>query len=295
MRRTLRFVGLTVVVLLMGAPWAAAQKTKQIFLRVAGANGAPVTDLKATEVKVLEDDMPCKILKVEPAGPIKLQVLVDNGPVNTDPITSLREGLQQFFEKLPEGVEASLYTTAPQGRAIVKNTPDRKKLIDGIAVITPDRGTGAFFESLLDAVDRVDHDKAPGIPTIVVIGSNAGLERISDRDIPDIQEKIIKDGIRVDVVISMGGTNTSSTSGTQLEIGTALARLSGGHFENINSTTRLATLIPEFGQLIALNATAQQNQYRVTYEPQGKRNSSVKVGVSVSRDGTTVTTSRDGR
>jgi hypothetical protein len=295
MRRTLRYVALTVVVLLMGAPWAAAQKTKQIFLRVAGANGAPVTDLKATEVKVLEDDMPCKILKVEPAGPTKLQVLVDNGELNTNPINNLRDGLRAFFEKLPEGVEASLYTTAPQGRAIVKNTADRKKLIDGIAIIAPDRSTGAFFESLLDAVDRVDHDKAPGIPAIVALGTNAGLERIGDRDIPDIQEKIIRDGIRVDVVIMMGGTNTSSTSGTQLEIGTALARLSGGHFENINSTTRLATLIPEIGQLIMLNAAAQQNQYRVTYEPQGKRNSSVKVGVSVSRDGTTVVTSRDGR
>jgi hypothetical protein len=295
MHRTLRYVALTAVVLLMGAPWAAAQKTKQIFLRVADAKGVAVTDLKATEVRVLEDDMPCKILKVEPAGPIKLQVLVDNGPLNTDPITGLRDGLQKFFEQLPEGVEASLYTTAPQGRAIVKNTADRKKLIDGINVIAPDHGTGAFFESLLDAVDRVDHDKAPGIPTIVVLGTNAGLERISDRDIPDIQDKIIKDGIRVDVVLTMGGTNTSSTSGTQLEIGTALARLSGGHFENINSTSRLATLIPEYGQLILLNAAAQQNQYRVTYEPQGKRNSSVKVGVSVSREGTTVTTSRDGR
>jgi hypothetical protein len=295
MRCTLRYLALTGIMLLMGAPWAAAQKTKQIFLRVADAKGAAVTDLKATEVKVLEDEMPCKILRVEPAGPIKLQVLVDNGPLNTDPITGLRDGLQKFFENLPDGVEAALYTIAPQGRAIVKNTPDKKKLLDGINVIAPDHGTGAFFESLLDAVDRVDHDKAPGIPTIVVLGTNAGLERISDRDIPDIQDKIIKDGIRINVVITMGGTNTSSTSGTQLEIGTALARLSGGHFENINSTSRLATLIPEIGQLVALNAAAQQNQYRVTYEPQGKRNSSVKVGVSVSRDGTTVTTSRDGR
>jgi hypothetical protein len=295
MRRTLRYIALTAVVLLMGAPWAAAQKTKQIFVKVVDAKGVAVTDLKATEVTVLEDNMPCKILKVEPAGPIKVQVLVDNGQLNTDPITSLRDGLQKFFEQLPEGVEASLYTTAPQGRAIVKNTADRKKLIDGVNIIAPDHGTGAFFESLLDAVDRVDHDKEPGISTIVVIGTNAGLERISDRDIPDIQQKIIKDGIRVDVVLTMGGTNTTSSSGTQLEIGTALARLSGGHFENINSTSRLATLIPEYGQLIMLNAAAQQNQYRVTYEPQGKRNSSVKVGVSVSRDGTTVTTSRDGR
>src|SRR5262252_195536 len=147
MHRTLRYVALTAVMLLMSAQWAAAQKTKQIFVKVTDAKGVAVTDLKATEVQVLEDDMPCKILKVEPAGPIKLQVLVDNGQLNTDPITSLRDGLQKFFEQLPEGVEASLYTTAPQGRAIVKNTADKKKLIDGIGLIAPDRGVGAFFES----------------------------------------------------------------------------------------------------------------------------------------------------
>src|SRR5262252_6165002 len=211
MHRTLRYTTLTLVLLLMSAPWAAAQKTKQIFLRVAGADGAPVTDLKATEVKVLEDEVPCKVLKVEPAGPLKLQVLVDNGEVNTNPITYLRDGLQKFFEKLPEGVEASLYATAPQGRAIVKSTSDKKKLIDGIGLIAPDRGVGAFFESLLDAVDRVDHDKAPGLPTIVVVGTTAGAEKTADVDGPEIQKKVVKDGIRVDVVITMGGVNTSTT------------------------------------------------------------------------------------
>src|SRR5215467_8270437 len=98
MHRTLRYASLTVVLLMIGAPWAAAQKTKQIFVRVAGANGAPVTDLKATEVKVLEDNVSCKVLRVEPAGPIKLQVLVDNGQLTTNPITHLHDGLQKFFE-----------------------------------------------------------------------------------------------------------------------------------------------------------------------------------------------------
>jgi hypothetical protein len=295
MHRTLRYTALTVVLLLIGAPWAAAQKTKQIFVRVAGANGAPVTDLKATEVKVLEDDVACKVVRVEPAGPIRLQVLVDNGQINTDPITNLREGLQKFFEKLPEGVEASLYTTAPQGRAIVKNTSDRKKLIDGIGLVAPDRGTGAFFESLLDAVDRAEHDKAPGLPTIVVIGTNAGIERTADRDIPDIQQKIVKDGIRLDVVISMGSGVNTNTTGNQREYGMSFAKMTGGGFEDITTTTRLATLLPEIAERIAQSAAAGQSQYRVIYEPQAKRNSTPDVGVDVTRAATTVKISFDGR
>jgi hypothetical protein len=294
MYRALRYIALTLVVLLTGVPWAAAQKTKQIFLRVAGANGSPVTDLKATEVKVLEDDVPCKVLKVEPAGPIKLQVLVDNGEINTNSIAYLRDGLQKFFETLPEGVEASLYATAPQGRAIVKNTSDKKKLIDGIGLIAPDRAVGAFFESLLDAVDRVDHDKAPGVPTIVVIGTDAGAEKTADRDSPEIQQKVVKDGIRVDVVITMGGVNTSTT-GTQREFGMAIAKQSGGNFEDIRTTTRLVTLLPEIAGRIAQSAAVGQNQYRVIYEPQAKRNSAPDVGVNVTRDATTVKISFDGR
>ena len=294
MYRTLRYTALTVVVLLTGAPWAAAQKTKQVFLRVAGANGAAVTDLKATEVKVLEDDVPCKVLRVEPAGPIKLQVLVDNGEINTNPITYLRDGLQKFFEKLPEGVEASLYATAPQGRAIVKNTSDKKKLIDGIGLIAPDRGVGAFFESLLDAVDRVEHDKAPGLPAIVVIGTNAGIEKTADRDAPEIQQKVVKDGIRIEVVITMGGVNTSTT-GTQQEFGMSMAKLSGGGFEETKTTTRLAKLLPEIAERIAQSAIIGQNQYRVIYEPQAKRNSTPNVGVDVTRDATTAKISFDGR
>jgi hypothetical protein len=293
MHRMLRDVALTVAALLTAAPWAAAQKTQQIFVRAIGANGTPISDLKAAEVSVTEDGVACKVLKVEPAGPTKLQLLVDNGPVNTTPINGLRDGLQGFFEKLPEGVDVSVYTTAPQSRPVLKNATDKKKLVDAIAIIAPDRGAGLFFESLLDAVDRVDRDKAPGLPLIVVVGSDVGAEEIKDRDIPDIQQKIIKDHIRIDVVLMQGGRNASSRSGLQPEIGMSVTKLSGGRYEFINSTTRLATLLPEIGERIAQGIARQGEQYRVTYEVAGKRGASPQVGVSVAR-GATVTTSFDG-
>jgi hypothetical protein len=294
MHRLLRYAAVMTTALFLSASATAAEKTQQLFLRATAPNGAPVTDLQASDVKVMEDGVACKVVKVEPAGPTKVQVLVDNGEIITNPINGLREGLQAFFQKLPEGVEVSLYTTAPQGRAVVKNVTDRKKLVDAIAVIAPDRGTGAFFESLLDAVDRVDHDKAPGFPTIVMVGSDVGVETIRDRDIPDIQQKIIRDGILIDVVLMLGGTNRSSGVGSQPEIGMVVTKLSGGRYDSINSTTRLATLLPEVGDQIAQIAAKQRNQYRVTYEPVSKRGTSPKVGVSVTRDAT-VSISRDGR
>jgi len=293
MHRILRYTAFIAVALWVAAPPAWAQKTQQIFIKVTGPNG-PIGDLQASDVKITEDDVACKVLKVEPAGPMKIQVLVDNGPVNTNPINPLRQGLQAFFEKLPEGVEASLYTTAPQGRPIVKATTDKKKLIAGIDIIAPDRGTGLFFETLLDAVDRVNRDKTPGFPLILVIGSDVGAENIKDNDATDMQQKIFKNLIAIHVVLVTGGSSGSSRSGAQLEIGMTVTKTSGGRFENINGVTRLATLLPEFGERIAQAAARQRDQYRITYEAPAKRNASAKIGVSVARDGT-VTTSLDGR
>jgi hypothetical protein len=293
MQRILRYTAFIAVAVWVAAPPLAAQKTQQLFVKVTGPSGA-ITDLQIGDVKVTEDDVACKVLKVEPAGPMKIQLLVDNGRVNTNPINGLRDGLQAFFEKMPEGVEMSLYTTAPQGRAIVKATTDKKKLIDGIALITPDRGAGAFFESLLDAVDRVNRDKTPGFPLIMIVGSDVGVEDIKDRDVQDVQQKIIKNAITIHVALMAGGSSESSRTGVQPEIGITVTKLTGGRYEVINAVTRLTTLLPEFGERIAQAAARQRNQFRITYEASAKRTASAKIGVVVAREGA-VTTSLDGR
>jgi hypothetical protein len=195
---------------------------------------------------------------------------------------------------MPDGVEMSMYTTAPQGRPIVKATTDKAKIIAGLDVITPDRGVGAFFESLLDAVDRVNRDKTPGFNLIMIVGSDAGGEAIKDRDLQDVQQKIIKNTITIHVALMTGGSNNSSRSGAQPEIARAVTGLTGGRYELINATTRLATLLPEFAERIAQTAEQQRNLFRVTYDAPAKRAASPHVGVAVSREGK-VTVSRDGR
>jgi hypothetical protein len=293
MHRILRYTAFIAIALWVAAPPAWAQKTQQIFIKVTGPNG-PIGDLQAGDVKVTEDDVACKVLKLEPAGSMKVQVLVDNGETNTNPITGLRDGLKAFFEKMPDGLEMSLYTTAPQGRAIVKPTTDKKKLIDGIGLIAPDRATGKFFESLLDATDRVSRDKAPGFPLIMIVGSDVGTEDIKDRDVQDVQQKIIKNAIAIHVVLMTGGSGQSSHTGSQPEIGMSVTKMTGGRYESINATSRLATLLPEFADRIAQAAVQQRDQFRVTYEAPAKRNATAKIGVAVGRDGT-VMTSLDGR
>ena len=272
------------------ALWAAdvdvlAQKQQQLFISLTAPDGTPVTNLQASDVSVTEDGVECKIVKLEPiTWPMKLQVLVDNGKPNTNPITSLRDGLKGLFEQIPDGVEMSMHVTAGSPRTVIKPTTDKQKLIDGIALIAPDNGAGMFFDALSEAAGRIEKDKSPNFPVILMVGSDFGTVRALDREFQKLQETIIKRAVTVHITVMAGGGGTSG-GGAQTEIGLAVTKLSGGRYENINSPTRLATLLPEFGKRIAESHARQSHQYRVTYERPANAKESPRIGAAVRRPG----------
>src|SRR5712691_1157136 len=153
----IRRVGLTIAVLLVGSAWRAdlalrAQQRNQVFLSVVDDSGAPVTNLEPGDVSVLEDGVACKIVKIDPIDwPMKMTVLVDNGRALSNSIGILRTALRGFFQEIPDGVEMSLLTLAPNPRWVVRPTADRQKLVTGIDLIAPDGGAGLFFDGLVEA------------------------------------------------------------------------------------------------------------------------------------------------
>ena len=267
-------------------PHLAAQKQQQIFVSLVAPNGTAVTDLQASDVSVTEDGVDCKIVKLEPINwPTKLQVLVDNGKANTNPINPLRDGLKALFEQMPDGVEMSLYATAGTPRPLVKPVIDRQKLIDGIGLIAPDSGVGMFFDALSEAAGRIDKDKASNFPVILMVASDLGRISAPDRDFQKLQDTILKRAVTVHVVM-MGGGGGTSGGGAQTEIGLAVTKLSGGRYENITTTNRLATLLPEFGKTIAESHARQSHQFRVTYERPAGAKDQPRIGAGIRREGT---------
>ena len=64
-----------------------------------------------------------KVLKVEPIDwPMKVTLLIDNGAGLGQALQQIRTGAKGLIEALPDGVETSLLTTAPQPRFIVRPT-----------------------------------------------------------------------------------------------------------------------------------------------------------------------------
>jgi hypothetical protein len=260
----------------------SAQKQQQVFISLTAPDGTPVTGLQASDVGVTEDDVNCKIVKVEPISwPTKLQVLVDNGKATTNPINPLRDGLKALFDQMPDGVEMSLYTTAGTPRPIVKPTTDKQKLLDGIGLIASDGGAGMFFDALSEAAGRIDKDKVPGFPVIVMVGSDTAKVRVLDQEFTKLQQIIIDHGVTTHVIVMTSGTSL----GTQAEIGLTVTKLSGGRYEGITAPTRLTTLLTELGKRIADSQARQSHQYRITYERPANPKAQPNIGAVVKREG----------
>jgi hypothetical protein len=285
MRRTIWCLAAALCLVLQGTESRiAAQKQGQVFMALTGSDGKPVTDLQAGEVSVTEDDVSCKIVKVEAVNwPIKLHVLVDNGRPNTNPINPLRDGLKGLFEAMPDGIEMNMYVTAGTPRPLVRPTTERQKLLDGIGLIAPDSGVGAFFDAIFEAANRIDRDKAPNFPVILVVGSDLGRLQVSDRDYQKLQEIILRRAITIHVIMMGSGTLSSTGGAGHTEIGLNLTKMSGGRYENIATATRLATLLPELAKKIAEQHARQQNQFRITYERPANAKPQARIGASITR------------
>jgi hypothetical protein len=85
----------------------------------------------------------------------------------------------------------------------------------------------------------------------------------------------------VHAVILTGGGQTLSGGANQIEMGMGLAKVTGGRYENINSSSRLAAVLSEIGEQVAKSHGAESGRFRVTVErPGGKKGDLGKIGIS---------------
>jgi hypothetical protein len=298
-RRTL----LAIVLLALAAgSTATAQQQFQFFLSAATASGARVTDLKVEEVAVSEGGRPARVVRLDPvAWPVKVTVMVDNGMGTGNFLVQYRNGLKGFFSALPTGVEASLLTLAPQPRWIVRRTNDRVQLTSGVDRISPDSGGARLLDALIEESDRIEKDNkdATAYFPVVVIMSTTGPEGSTprDRDLDRMVRQLKGRGARVHVVM-LGTNQTSPTSivgARQVQAGKLLADETGGRYEAIAAATRISTLLPEYGDVVASAHRFQSEQYLVTVErPAGATGTLGELAMGVTRPGLTFSATAQG-
>jgi hypothetical protein len=299
------FASLVALLLALAMSPLHAQQAIQVFMSAVDNDGKPITDLKAEDIAIQTDGDECKTVKFESIEwPVKLQLLVDNGPVHTDALRQLREALRLFIKELPTDMEVTLVSFSPAPRAIYKPGTDRTKLLSAVDLIIPDSGAPKFIDALSEAADRVakdkkDKNKEKGnyFPVIMMVGSS-GLEGSNARDyqVTKLFKDVQDSAATVHVVMqSNPNRSTDIASGSNgIEVGIRLTQLTGGRYEAINTETRLSTLLPEYAKQIVKSHERQSHQYRITCQPPSK-SAPKQITASTLRAGMSAALTLDGR
>jgi len=230
-----------------------AQQQIQLYASVADVTGKPVATLEPTDLKVLEGGVEAKVLKVEPINfPVKVQLLLDNGiGLGGQNIQSLKDGVKGLIEALPENLEVTIVTTAPQPRFPVRPTTDKAMMIEGLSRLAPDGGAGRFVESMNEATQRIEKDKTDHFPVIISSATSSGDANVLERDVKRIFERIQKRPTTVHVILLNSTTGSATGGANQTQVGLAVTQATRGRYESIAVPTRLATLLPEIGKQVA--------------------------------------------
>jgi len=250
-----------------------AQQQVQLYASVADVTGKPVATLEPADLKVLEGGVEAKVVKVEPVSwPVKVQLLVDNGiGLVGQNIQSLKDGIKGLIEALPENLEVTIVTTAPQPRFLVRPTMDKAMMIEGLSRLAPDGGAGRFVESMNEATQRIEKDKSDHFPVIISSATSSGDANVLERDVKRIFERIQKRPTTVHVILLNSTTGSATGGANQTQVGLSVTQATRGRYESIAVPTRLATLLPEIGKQVAASHEKQSHQFKITVErPAGK-------------------------
>jgi hypothetical protein len=284
--RLLLLVGLSTLL----ATGAEAQNQLQFFATIVDSSGAPGTAVQPDNIRVTENGVDCKIVKIEPVNwPLKVQLLVDNGVgLGRENIVSLRDGVKGFLEALAQGTEVTLVST-PQPRFLVRPTTDREALLQGLGRLGADTGSGRFVASLSEATQRIERDKTDYFPVIVSVATTSG-ENVQESMIEQLMGRLVKHPATVHVVLlevgikRTAGQSVSASDGyLQNELGQNVTKFTGGRFERIGAGAQLETLLPEIGALVAKSNPGGASKFRITVErPGGAKGDLGKISVVLS-------------
>ena len=287
-----------------------AQGPITLYVSAIDATGAAVSDLKPEEFSYKESGSAGKIVSMEKFSlPVKLTIAVDNGPGTDLALGHYRTGLTGLVKELPQDVEVTLITMAPQPRMAVKPTTNRDDILRGINRFAPEGESARFTDTIVEFSQRMEKDLKdakekvlPYSPILLIVATTAA--EASSYQMPAIEKAMgVIANNRARVMIAMTTTKVGSTeavedmnSGRQALIGIPLVKGTRGRYEALAQSSRLATLLPEYGKNIGDTHRRQVAQVKVTIErPAGATGAPQDLDVRLLRNGLNGAVSGDGR
>ena len=290
----------------VGAASFAQSNPFQFVVAVSDGAGNPVVDLTSKDVLMSEDGVSAEVTRVEPFHvPVVLTIAVDNGPLSADSLAHYRTGLSAMVKLLPADVEVTLISISPQPMTVVRPTTDRQRILRGVNAFAPQAESPRFTDALVEFSRRLDERVAEtrrldSIPVLVLVSTTAS-EAVSYQ-VPEIEQAfaVLKQR-RARVFVTMTSEPRKGlgfaplNEGRQALIAIPVVQLTGGRYEALATSSRLATLLPEFGQEIGALHRKHANQFLVTVNRrEGASGPLRNARIEIARPGLKGTVSLDG-
>jgi hypothetical protein len=260
---------------------AVLRAQQQFELYVAAlteGTNQPAADLTAADILMTEDGTPGRVVRLERYSvPVKLTILIDNGAGMTEALVHYRNGLRSLLESLPGDMEVGVIALAPNPRWLARPTTNRVDLLRSVQLLTPDSFPARFSDALVEYTQRLDRElrgeaaqTEPFMPVLVAL-SSTGLDGSQARrdDLRDMLQSLVRHRVRTHfAMLSQRGEDIglAIAEGSQIFVARAVQDLTNGQYEALAATSRVATLLPEWGEQIAMTHRVGTNQYRVTLE-----------------------------
>ena len=275
-------------------------------MSVVDQSGRPVRDLARHEIVVTENGVEAEVVKVEPyVAPVQLTVAVDNGPLSVDALAHYRTGVTRLVRALPTDLEVTLITMSPQPMMVVRPTTDRIRLLRGINEFAPQDDSPRFTDTLVEFSRRHERElretgRLDSVPMLVMVSTTVP-EAVSyqpeeiTRALQFLERRKAKVHVAMLNVRRGASAQAQINDGRQTMIAIPATKVTGGRFETLANSSRLATLLPEMGSEIAALHRRQINQLLVTARRQSGRRGPLQNGqIGLTRKGLTGSVSLDG-
>ena len=247
----------------------------QFIAAVSDAEGRPVVNLRRDEILVSEQGIAHETIKIEPHPvPVKLTLAVDNGPLSGDALGHYRSGLTALVKALPTDVEVTLISISPQPRMVVRPTTNRQRILRGINEFAPEQEAPRFTDALVEFSQRLRLDfeqsrRLDSLPILVMVSTTAN-DAVS-YEVPEISRALgFLQARKAKVYIATTSSRQQGLGAAEINtnrqalIGIPATELTRGRYEALALSSRLTTLLPEFGREIAALHRKHANQYLVT-------------------------------
>ena len=165
-----RFV---LALLAAAVPIAAAAETRPVALVVTGAEGAFVPDIRAEEVRVLENGEARELVSFEKDDrPLAVVLVMDtsSGAATVFRVHAF-DAVSAFVARLPAGSKCTLWTTGDHPRKVGDLEGDRPKVEKRVAQGFGLEGTNTLLDTLVDAAESLGREAGRRRALVAVSGA----------------------------------------------------------------------------------------------------------------------------